>query len=116
MTSLVGIIPLQLFMATVGATTARYSTLEIELSADQRKVFFFLLGTGAVFGLLGLLLIWRLVKMELQHELKISDQEMSGFITSKSEPEAQEQGIEISTDKKKDEEDDEGDQWFWVWA
>jgi hypothetical protein len=47
---------------------------------------------------------------------------MSGFITYKSaptyksEPEAQEQGIEISTDKKKDEEDDEGDQWFWVWA
>jgi hypothetical protein len=121
-TSLIGVIPLQLFMATIGATTARYSTLEIELSADQRKAFFFLLGTGAFFGLLGLLLIWRLVKMELQHELEISDQEMSGFITDKSEPtyksdpEAQEQGIEIRTDKKKDEEDDEGDQWFWVWV
>lgn len=120
--SLVGVIPLQLFMATVGATTARYTTLEIHNSAEQRKIFFILMGSGLVFGLLGLLLIWRLVKMELQRELEVSDQEMSGFITRKSESannsdmEAQEQGIEISPDENEESKDKEGDQWFWVWA
>ena len=68
-----------------------------------------LLGAGGLFGLLAFFLIWRLVKIELQKELKLSASEISDYITLKNEQIAVEEGLEVSLEE-------EADGWFWVWA
>ena len=68
-----------------------------------------LLGTGGLFGLLAFFLIWRLVKIELQKELKLSASEISDYITLKNEHIPVEEGLEVSSEE-------EADGWFWVWA
>ena len=68
-----------------------------------------LLGAGGLFGLLAFFLIWRLVTIELQKELKLSASEISDYITLKNEQIAVEEGLEVSLEE-------EADGWFWVWA
>jgi hypothetical protein len=110
--SLIGIIPFHLFTVTVGATAGRqYNLHENYNTKVQAVAFYALFGGGLFFGLSGILLVWRLVRKELQAELEISDSEMNAAITAvithNDEMEAQEAGIEVSN---------EDDQWFWVWA
>ncbi|CAJ1963964.1 unnamed protein product [Cylindrotheca closterium] len=115
--SLVGVIPFQMFLATVGATTARYSAIDLHNNQEQRLILFALLGAGICFGAFGVLLIWRLVKQELQKELELSDKQMKGYITMNPD-DFVEQGVEVSAKRfnVKEGDEDESDQFFWVWA
>lgn len=116
--SLVGVIPFQMFLATVGATTARYSAIDLHNNQEQRVILFALLTAGTCFGIFGVLLIWRLVKQELQNELEISDKQMKGYITMNPD-DFVEQGVEVSSKRvniSADDDEDASDQFFWVWA
>lgn len=106
-----------MFLATVGATTARYSAIDLHNNQEQRAILFALLAAGICFGILGVLLIWRLVKQELQKELELSDQQMKGCITMNPD-DFVEQGIEVSSRRftTTEGDEDESDQFFWVWA
>lgn len=106
-----------MFLATVGATTARYSAIDLHNNQEQRVVLFALLTAGILFGIIGVLFIWRLVKQELQKELDLSDKEMKGYITMNPD-DFVEQGLEVSRRRSSITEGDEdkSDQFVWVWA
>lgn len=115
--SLVGVLPFQMFLATVGATTARYSAIDLHNNQKQQVILFALLTVGVLFGFFGVLLIWRLVKQELQNQLEISDKQMKGYITMNPD-DFVEQGVEVSSRRLNvtENDEDESDQFFWVWA
>jgi len=106
-----------MFLATVGATTARYSAIDLHNNQKQQVILFALLTVGVLFGFFGVLLIWRLVKQELQNQLEISDKQMKGYITMNPD-DFVEQGVEVSSRRLNvtENDEDESDQFFWVWA
>ena len=81
--------------------------LSLSLFSFYFTALIILLVSGGIFGLLAFFFIWRVVKKELQKELKISDAEMRDYLILKMDQSAGDVGVEVW---------EEDDGWFWVWA
>ena len=129
--SLVGILPFQLFTVILGATARaiEVQTLKTnQYSTAEKWTFIAFIVTGVLFVFVAIVYGWRLVKQELRKELTLSEEEFecvlrtsdAGGSSSFSFRLAEGNGTSIGDLSQNTERStpfqENGEEWFWVWA
>ena len=141
--SLVGILPFQTFTVIVGATAGTLAMQPRHVySNSQQLAWIILVCSGLGFGIIALVVMWKVVKKELRKELNLSEQQLQTYLHP--DDYAQQQGgMEPSIEtnylpptRTTDESpsslplhhqatssapaetiiEQEDEEWFWVWA
>jgi uncharacterized membrane protein YdjX (TVP38/TMEM64 family) len=144
--SLVGILPFQIYTIILGATAGALELQNLkndDLTRSQRLAFIGFIITGVIFGLVAIVYAFRLVKQELKRELGLSTEEFEILIHPTDAPDlspnknTSDDGINNKASSSRSLTGDnnqihgtaedtattqslnlqeEGEEWFWIWA
>lgn len=140
--SLVGILPFQIYTSILGATAGAVELQNLqndEYTKIQKTAFVGFTVTGVLFGIVGVVYAYRLVKTALKRELNLSTKEFESMIrpaeTVRTDIESASYHLQDGSDdplrdgKERTESSsrsgasvaglryqEEGEEWFWMWA
>jgi hypothetical protein len=80
--SLIGILPFQLYTIMLGATVGVLDEnfTNDHMNENQRRGYKVFLVSGIIFGIIAMILIWIVVRKELQRELQLSNDEFDSLV------------------------------------
>jgi len=130
--SLVGVLPFQIYTIILGATASAIEVQNLEnddYAKTERLAFIGFIIAGVIFSLVAIVYAWRLVKQELRRELSLSvedfecvarsDKGPSSFPVHLQEGDASmHDSAEIMSETNEESTafQEEGEEWFWIWA